>query len=105
MRLSRLVTRTQKDVSDADPSRNAQLLTQAGFINKLMSGVYSYMPLGLRTLTKIENIIREEMGGLGAQEILMPALQPRDNWDKTGRWDQIDVLFKLKGSGDRELAL
>ncbi|OIN87927.1 MAG: hypothetical protein AUJ12_00160 [Alphaproteobacteria bacterium CG1_02_46_17] len=105
MRLSTLSTKTVKDVSKSDVSRNAQLLTQAGFIDQLMAGVYSYLPLGVKVLSNIENIIRQEMDALGAQEILMPALQPREIWDQTERWDKIDVLFKLKGSGDRDLAL
>lgn len=70
-----------------------------------MAGVYTFLPLGLRVLNRIENIIREEMSGIGGQEILMPALQPREIWDQTGRWDKVDVLFKLKGQGDRDLAL
>jgi len=105
MRLSQLVSRTSKDTSQSDVSRNAQLLTRAGFVHKLMAGVYSYLPLGLRSLNKIENIIREEMNALAAQEVLLPALQPRENWDQTGRWDEVDVLFRFKGAGDRELAL
>ncbi|MDD3019599.1 MAG: His/Gly/Thr/Pro-type tRNA ligase C-terminal domain-containing protein [Alphaproteobacteria bacterium] len=105
MRLSTLSTKTVKDVSKLDVSRNAQLLTQAGFVDQLMAGVYSYLPLGVKVLSNIENIIRQEMDSLGAQEILMPALQPREIWDQTERWDKIDVLFKLKGSGDRDLAL
>ncbi|MBE2192183.1 MAG: prolyl-tRNA synthetase [Alphaproteobacteria bacterium] len=105
MRLSALVTKTVKDVSQSDVSRNAQLLTKAGFVDQLMAGVYSYLPMGLRVLSNIENIIREEMETIGAQEILMPALQPREIWDQTERWDKVDVLFKLKGAGDRDLAL
>lgn len=70
-----------------------------------MSGVYSFLPLGLRVLVKIENIIREEMSKVGGQEILMPALHPSEIWEKTGRWDTIDVLFKLKGANGRDLAL
>jgi prolyl-tRNA synthetase len=105
VRFSNLITKTQKDISSEDPSRNAQLLAQAGFIRRLVAGVYSYLPLGFRTLSKIENIIREEMEKLGAQEILMPALQPRDIWEQTGRWNEIEVLFKLKGAGDRDLVL
>lgn len=105
MRVSQLFTKTTKDVSKSDVSRNAQLLTRAGYIHKLMAGVYTYLPLGLRTLNKIENIIREEMDAIGGQEMVMPALQPRDIWDQTGRWDKVDVLFKLTGQGDRELAL
>ena len=63
------------------------------------------MVVGLRVLNHIETIIREEMDRIGGQEILMPALQPREIWDRTGRWDKVDVLFKLKGAGDRDLAL
>jgi prolyl-tRNA synthetase len=70
-----------------------------------MAGVYSYLPLGLKVLNNIENIIRQEMNVIGGQEILMPALQPREIWDQTGRWNTMDVLFRLKGHGDRDLAL
>lgn len=102
---SALVTKTRKEISQQEPSINAQLLERAGYISKLMAGVYSYLPLGLKVLTAIENIVREEMNALGAQEILMPALHPRENWDITQRWDKVDVLYKLKGAGDRDLAL
>lgn len=105
MRLSQLFTRTRKEVSEADPSRNAQWLGKAGYVSKLMAGVYSFQPLGLRTLGNIERIIREEMNAVGGQEVLMPALQPKDNWTTTDRWDAVDVLFKLKGAGDRDLCL
>lgn len=105
MRQSHLFQKSKKNVNKADISKNAQLLLKAGFINQLMAGVYSYLPLGLRVLMKIENIIRDEMIKVGGQEVLMPALQPRDIWDKTGRWDKVDVLYKLKGHGDRDLAL
>lgn len=84
---------------------NAQLLTRAGFVDKLAAGVYTMLPLGLRVMKKIENIIREEMNAIGGQEILMPALQPKANWVTTGRWDGFDVLFKLKGADDKEYAL
>jgi len=57
--------------------------------------VYNYTTLGLKVLRNIENIIREEMDNYGASEILMSALSPKENWEKTGRWDTIDVLFKL----------
>lgn len=105
MRFSQLVSRTLKNVDQSDVSINAQLLQKAGYVNKLMAGVYSYLPLGMKVLVNIENIIREEMNAIDGQEILMPALQPKDVWDATGRWDKIDVLFKLKGAGDRDLAL
>ena len=105
MRFTQLFTRTLRDASQSDVSRNAQLLTRAGYVSRLMAGVYSFQPLGLRVLTTIEALIRAEMNALGAQEVLMPALQPREVWDATGRWDKVDVLFKLKGAGDRDLAL
>ncbi len=106
MKQSVLFQRTSKEVSEQHQgSRNAELLTKAGFINQLMAGVYSYMPLGLKVLRKIENIVREEMDAIGANEILMPALAPRENWDVTGRYDEIDVLFKFKGAGNRDLVL
>lgn len=105
MKMSSLSTKTIKDANSADISRNAQLLTRAGYINKLMAGAYSYLPLGWRVLNKIENIVRQEMNSIDAQEILMPALQPKEIWETTGRWDKVDVLFKLTGQGDRDLAL
>jgi len=109
MRLSHLFTRTSKDSNKSEVSRNAQLLTRAGYISRLMAGVYQYLPLGLRTLTNIENIIREEMNAIGGQEVLMPALHPRENWEKTGRWGSVDVLYKLSsapgGKGEPDLCL
>ncbi len=105
MRRSQLFLKTRKDISKDEISRNAQLLTRGGYVNQVMAGVYSYLPIGLRVLTKIEQIVREEMNAIGSQEILMPALHPREIWEVTGRWNAIDVLFKLKGAGDRDLAL
>jgi prolyl-tRNA synthetase len=105
MLLSHLFTRTSKEaVADAS-SKNAELLTRAGYIHKTMAGVYSYLPLGLRVLRNIEQIVREEMDGVGGQEILMSALAPKENWDQTGRWDTVDVLYKIKGADEHEYAL
>jgi prolyl-tRNA synthetase len=81
------------------------LLTRAGFIDQLMAGVYSFLPLGFRVLKNIENVIRENMENAGGQEILMPVLQPKENWLKTGRWNNLDILFKVKGGGDKEYAM
>jgi len=104
MRYSQLFGKTSKTVtSDAD-SINAKLLTQGGFIQKEISGVYNYLPLGLRVLTKIQNIVREEMDKIGGQEILMPAMTQEENWETTGR-NSMDVLFHLKGQGDTNLVL
>src|ERR1700733_13026062 len=98
MRSSHLFTRTSKETNKSEVSRNAQLLTRAGYVHRLMAGVYQYLPLGLRVLNKIENIIREEMNAVGGQEVLMPSLHPRENWEKTGRWDKVDVLYKLSSN-------
>lgn len=84
---------------------NHQLLVQAGFVRQLMAGVYTYTPLGLRTLNKIRSIVRSEMNGVGGQEILMPSLHPSANWKTTGGWNSIDVLFKLDSRTGKEYAL
>ncbi|MBA3751245.1 prolyl-tRNA synthetase [Candidatus Dependentiae bacterium] len=104
MKQSLLVTKTRKVISSQETSINAQLLERAGYIAKLMAGVYTYLPLGLRVLSRIESIVREAMNSLEAQEILMPALQPKDPWEVTGRWDKVDILYKIK-VGDRDLCL
>lgn len=93
MRQSSLFFKTQKGSNAQELSKNAQLLTRAGFIHKLMGGAYSYMPLGFRTLNKIENLIRQYMLTVNGQEVMMPVLQPSDVWKQTGRWDAIDVLY------------
>jgi prolyl-tRNA synthetase len=105
MRQSKMIGKTMKTEPKEEVSLNARLLIKAGFVDKLMSGVYTYLPLGLKVLKKIQNIIREEMAKIDGQEVLMPALSPKENWQKTGRWDDLDVLFHLKGSGEREYAL
>ncbi|MEK7646941.1 MAG: aminoacyl--tRNA ligase-related protein [Patescibacteria group bacterium] len=105
MRQSQLFTRTQKDAPKDEVSINAQMLSRGGFTDKLMAGVYTYLPLGFRALKKIENIIREEMEGAGGQEILMPSLQPKENWAVTGRWDTMDDLYKVADKSGKEFAL
>ena len=105
MRQSFLFTKTRKDApADAD-SANARLLTQAGFVSQLAAGVYTYLPLGLRVLHKIKQVVREEMNALGAQEVLMPTLHPKKLYDTTERWDKIDVMFKLEGANGKEYSL
>ncbi|MFH1246597.1 MAG: aminoacyl--tRNA ligase-related protein [Candidatus Liptonbacteria bacterium] len=93
---SELFSRTARDVPADEVSLNAKLLIRGGFIDKLMAGVYSYLPLGLRVLKNVERIIREEMEAVGGQEILMPSLQPKANWVKTGRWESLDSLFRFE---------
>lgn len=106
MRQSNFVTKAEKTVSSEETSKNAILLEQAGFINKLSSGIYSFLPMGLKVLKNIENIIREEMNAVGGQEIFMPALHPKENWAKTGRWEELkDEMYHVKDLSDREFAL
>ena len=92
---SKLLPKTRKEAPKDEVSLNARLLIRAGFIDKLMAGVYTVLPLGLRVMKKIENIIRSEMESAGGQELLMPALQPKENWQKTGRWETLDSLFRF----------
>ncbi|MEK7116039.1 MAG: proline--tRNA ligase, partial [Patescibacteria group bacterium] len=80
MRLSQLFTKTSKTSPHDAETANAKYLVQGGFVRQEMAGVYSWLPLGLRVLRRVEQIIREEMNALGAQEILMSALEPKENW-------------------------
>ena len=105
MRQSNLFTKINKNLPKDEDSYNAQILIKAGFIDKLSAGIYTWLPLGLRVINKISNIVREELNKQGAQEILMPALSPKDNWQKTDRWDNFDALFKLSASDTKEYAL
>ena len=104
-RQSELFTKTRKEVPVDEVSKNAELLIRGGFVHKEMAGVYSYLPLGLRVLRKIENIIRDEMNKVGGQEVLMSSFQPKENWEKTGRWTGMDDLYKVSDSSGREVAL
>lgn len=105
MKMSRMGVKPEKTAPKDAETINHKLLVQAGFVRQLMAGVYTYLPFGLRVLRKIENIIREEMDAIGGEEILMPMLHPAEIWKKTGGWDSIDVLFKLKSRTDRDYAL
>lgn len=105
MRQSQLFTRTVKELPKDEVSFNAQTLIRAGFIDKLGAGIYTFLPLGLRVLNKISNIVREEINAVGGQEILMPALTPKDCWETTNRWATFDALFRLSGSDEKEYAL
>ncbi len=102
MKQSQYFVKTQKTYPKDETSLNAQLLIQAGFIDKLMAGVYSLLPLGFRVFKNIEQIIREEMNKIGGQEMYMPTLQPKANWLATDRWDHMDVLFRLDMSGSKK---
>ena len=80
MRQSKLFLKTSKTVSEDEPTVNGRLLEQAGYVDKLMAGVYSYLPLGLRVLEKISRIVKEEMNSVGGQEVLMAMLHPKEVW-------------------------
>ncbi len=98
MKQSALFYKTRKEIPADTDSINASYFIRAGFVEKHMAGVYAFLPLGLLVLKKIENIVREEMNKIGGQELLLNVLQPKELWQKTGRWDEMDdVLYK---SGD-----
>lgn len=105
MKLSKLAFQVTKNPPANADTVNHKLLVQAGYVRQLMAGVYTYTPLGLKVLRKIENIVREEMNAVGGQEILMPALHPKANWLATDGWNKIDVLFKLKSRTGKDYAL
>ena len=105
MKQSELFGKTLREAPKDEVAKNAVLLTRAGFIHKLMAGAYQFLPLGVRVLQKIEQIIREEMDQAGGQEILMPALHPKENWEKTGRFHDFEALFKVISHFDQEFAL
>ncbi len=108
MRYSQTIGKTLKEAPKDETSKNAQLLIRAGFIYKEMAGVYSYLPLGLKVLNNIVEIIRDEMLKIGGQELFLTGLQKSEPWKKTGRWDDevVDVWFKtqLKNGGEIGLA-
>ena len=104
MRQSQLFTKTRREAPKDEVSKNAQLLIRAGYIHKEMAGVYSMLPLGLRVLNKIVQVIREEMNAIGGQEILMSALQDKEIWSRTDRWD-LDVWFKTNLASGGETGL
>lgn len=105
MKYSTAFPKTLKQAPAGAESVNYQLLVRGGFIHQEMAGVYTYLPLGLKVLDKIANIVREEMDKIGGQEMLMPSLHPGENWKRTGRFESFDVLFKLKGAAGADLIL
>ena len=107
IRQSELFTKTRKEAPSDEISKNAELLSRGGFIHKEMSGAYAYLPLGLRVIKKLENIIREEMNAIGGQEVSMTVLQEPEIWKKTGRWsdENVDVWFKTHLKNNTELGL
>jgi len=107
MRQSKLFTRTRKESPTDEVSKNAEFLIRGGFIHKEMAGVYSYLPLGLRVLKRIENIIRDEMDQIGGMEMRTAVLQNKEVWEKSNRWDDkvADSWFKTKLKNGGEVGL
>jgi prolyl-tRNA synthetase len=107
MRQTKLFSKTRKEAPKDEVSKSAQLLIRAGFIHKEMAGVYTILPLGLKTLNKIEEIIREEMNSVDGVEMNLTALQDPKLWETTDRWDDanVDVWFKTKLKNETELGL
>lgn len=105
MRQSQLFTKTSKTVPADEAAKNARLLIQAGYVYKVMAGVYAYTLLGLRVIENIKRIVREEMNAINGQEIIMSSLQRKETWEGTGRWDDevVDVWFKSKLKDDTEV--
>ncbi|MFO1517682.1 MAG: proline--tRNA ligase [Lysobacterales bacterium] len=103
MRLSRFHLATVKEVPADAEIVSHQLMLRAGMLRKLAAGIYTWTPLGLRVLRKVENVVREEMNRAGAIELLMPSIQPRELWDETGRWEKFGgQLLKIKDRKDAE---
>ena len=98
MKQSRLFSKTRKEAPSDEVAKNAQLLIRGGYVAKELAGVYSFLPLGLLVLGKINTIIREEMNAIGGQELSMTALQDPELWRQTDRWDDalVDIWIKTK---------
>ncbi|KKR43215.1 hypothetical protein A2434_01215 [Candidatus Woesebacteria bacterium RIFOXYC1_FULL_41_14] len=106
MKQSQLFPKTRKEAPKDAESVNHKLLVRAGFIDQLMSGSWTLLPLGLRVVAKINQIIREEINAVGGQEMLMPLLHPKEIWSETGRWDKADeIMYKLSDARKKEYVL
>lgn len=106
MRMSRLYLHTLRETPSEAELPSHKLLLRAGMIKQLVSGVYSYLPIGYKVIKKIENIVREEMDNIYSQEVLMPAIQPAELWKESGRWDVFGPeMFKIRDRHDREFCL
>ena len=102
MRISRYLLATVKETPADAEIISHQLMLRAGLIRKLAGGIYTWLPLGLRVLRKVENIVRQEMERAGALEILMPAIQPAELWQESGRWDKYGPnLLRITDRHDR----
>lgn len=106
MKQTKLFPKTQKRAPKDASSVNHKLLVRAGYIDQLMSGSWSLLPLGWRVVDKINSVIREEMNATGAQEVLMPLLHPKNIWNETGRWEKArEVMYQFEDPRGKEYAL
>ena len=106
MRVSKFYLSTLKEAPAEADVISQQLMLRAGMIKKLGSGLYTWMPLGLRTLRKIERIIREEMNRAGALELVMPVIQPAELWQETDRWEKMGPnMLRLKDRHERDFVV
>lgn len=101
---SKILSKTLREAPKDDVSTNAQLLIRAGFVDKLMAGVWTYLPLGWSVVQNINSIIRHEMNAIGGTELHMPTLQPRDIWEVTDRW-KVEEMYKFKDRSERDMGL
>jgi prolyl-tRNA synthetase len=106
MRLSRLFSQTLRETPGEAEIASHQLLLRAGFIRQLAAGIFSYLPLARRSMTRIENIMREEINIIGGQEVTLPVVHPADLWKETGRWFQIgSEMGRFKDKADHDMVL
>lgn len=105
-RYSKLFGKSLRESPADETSKNAKFLIKGGFVSKHMAGVYNLLPLGLRVISKISNIIREEMNEIDGQEIFMTVLQPKELWDETGRWVKLKgAMYQMKDSSGKDVGL
>ncbi len=106
MRLSKMLVPTVREVPSEAVAESHKLMLRAGYVRQLAAGLYIYLPLAWRVMTRINRILREEMDSIGAQEVSMPVLQPAEQWQQTGRWSDIkEEMFRLKDRGGRDMCL
>ena len=106
MLLSKLLLPTLKDAPQEAEVISHKLMLRSGMIRKVASGIYTWLPLGLKVLKKLENIVREEMDASGAQEVFMPMVQPKELWEETSRWEKMGPeLLRIKDRHDRDFCL
>ena len=106
MKMSKMYMPTLRETPSEAEIPSHKFLLRAGMIRRLVSGIYSYLPLGYRVIRKVEEVVREEMDAAGSQELLMSAIQPRELWEASGRWENFGPeMWTLKDRHNREFCL